>query len=111
MQLAASPSSTTASGMADLCMIPREFEELEIPAGRILASPFCRTLDTARLAFGQAEPTPDLIGLLNSQGAEEELRMAALKRLLSSLPADGANTVQVGHSSNIREVAGVTLCE
>jgi len=76
----AAQRNLSEQGRTDSRAIGRGFGQSEIPVGRVLASPFCRTLDTARLAFGRAEPTPDLIGLLNSQGAEEERRVAALER-------------------------------
>jgi len=70
---------------------------LAIPIGSVLASPLCRTVETAMLAFGVAEksmavreggPLPP-----GSPG-----RYEALRALLSTPVAPGANTVIVGHA-------------
>jgi Histidine phosphatase superfamily (branch 1) len=44
----------TAEGRRQARSIGREFRRLAIPVGRVLASPFCRTRETASLAFGRA---------------------------------------------------------
>ena len=70
---------------------------LGIPIGAVLASPLCRTVETAALAFGAAMkssavreggPLPP-----GSSG-----RFAALRALLSTPITPGANTVIVGHA-------------
>ena len=67
-----------------------------IPIGAVLASPLCRTVETAMLAFGAAQksaavreggPLPP-----GSPG-----RFPALRALLSTPVAPGTNTVIVGH--------------
>ena len=69
---------------------------LGIPIGAILASPLCRTVETAMLAFGAAQksaavreggPLPP-----GSPG-----RFPALRALLSTPVALGTNTIVVGH--------------
>jgi phosphohistidine phosphatase SixA len=69
---------------------------LDVPIGPVLASPLCRTVETAVLAFGSAEKSmatrdagPDPVG---SPG-----RFAALRALLSTAPPAGKNTAIVGH--------------
>ena len=70
---------------------------LAIPIGSVLASPLCRTVETAMLAFGVAEksmtvreggPLPP-----GSPGRYEALRV-----LLSTPVAPGTNLVLVGHA-------------
>jgi phosphohistidine phosphatase SixA len=70
---------------------------LAIPIGSVLASPLCRTAETAMLAFGVAEksmavreggPLPP-----GSPG-----RFEALRALLSAPVAPGTNSVLVGHA-------------
>jgi phosphohistidine phosphatase SixA len=69
---------------------------LGIPIGAVLASPLCRTVETAMLAFGAAQksaavreggPLPP-----GSPG-----RFPALRALLSTPVAPGTNTIVVGH--------------
>jgi phosphohistidine phosphatase SixA len=70
---------------------------LGIPIGTVLASPLCRTVETAMLAFGAAHKSPAIRegGPLppGSPG-----RFPALRALLSTPVAPGANTVVVGHA-------------
>jgi phosphohistidine phosphatase SixA len=69
---------------------------LGIPIGTVLASPLCRTVETAMLAFGAAQKAPAARegGPLppGSPG-----RFPALRVLLSTPVPFGANTVVVGH--------------
>lgn len=69
---------------------------LDVPIGPVLASPLCRAVETAVLAFGFAEKSmatrdagPEPVG---SPG-----RYAALRGLLSTAPLVGKNTAIVGH--------------
>jgi len=102
----------SARGRADARAIGRAFRDLGIPIGRVRSSPFCRALDTARLAFGRATPDRRLVGLLNAPGAAERRALvAALRRLLSEPVPAGDNRVLSGHDSTISAVAGVDLGE
>lgn len=69
---------------------------LDVPIGPVLASPLCRTVETAVIAFGSAEKSFVMI-----EGSREPVgspgRYAALQRLLSAVPSAGKNTVMVGH--------------
>ena len=70
---------------------------LEIPIGAVLASPLCRTVETAMLAFGTAQRAPAARegGPLPPGSAG---RFAALRALLSTPVAPGANTIIVAHA-------------
>jgi phosphohistidine phosphatase SixA len=88
------------------------FEQLDIPIGRVLSSPFCRTLDTAQLAFGRAQIEAALENPETAESeAERELRNDGLRRLLSTPPGGGTNTVLSGHGWSIEAVADVTTEE
>jgi phosphohistidine phosphatase SixA len=70
---------------------------LEIPIAAVLASPLCRTVETAVLAFGSALRSPAV-----REGGPvppgNPGRFSALRALLSTPGAPGANTVVVGHA-------------
>jgi hypothetical protein len=76
----------------------------------VLASPFCRTRETAQLAFGEVEVSRDLLGRGPS---EEQSRLAAgaLRPLLGTPPAPGTNTVLVSHGYNLRAADGIVVAE
>jgi virginiamycin B lyase len=92
--------------------IGRAIKRLDIPIGRVLASPFCRTHQTARLAFGKATVANRLENLETAQDdTERQQRIEALSALLSEPPGEGSNTVLVGHGFNITDTADVALAE
>ena len=90
----------------------RAFRRLEIPVGRVLASPFCRTRDTARLAFGHARPSRALLSAdFFGDGDAAERQRGGLRRLLVLPPGRGSNTVLVSHEAAIDAATGVTVAE
>ena len=83
-------------GRANSRAIGEAIRALDVPIGSVLASPLCRTVETAMLAFGSAEKsmaTRD--GVRDPVGSTK--RFAALRRLLSTAPPAGKNTVIVAH--------------
>jgi phosphohistidine phosphatase SixA len=78
---------------------------LGVPIGSVLASPMCRTMETARLAFGTAEPAPAAREAGPSPPGTPE-RYAALRGLLSTAPPSGKNTVIVGHGYPFHSLVG-----
>ncbi|HKZ08004.1 MAG TPA: histidine phosphatase family protein [Methylomirabilota bacterium] len=69
---------------------------LQIPIGAVLASPMCRTVETAVLAFGRADKAMAVVERRGAAGTPE--RYAALRALMAEPVATGANTVIVGHA-------------
>jgi phosphohistidine phosphatase SixA len=100
-----------ADGRRQARAIGRAFRRLEIPVGRVLASPFCRTRDTARLAFGRARPSRALLSADFFADAGAERQRAGLRRLLALPPGRGSNTVLVSHEAAIDAATGVTVDE
>jgi hypothetical protein len=72
-----------------------------IPVGRVLSSPYCRCVDTARLAFGRAT----VVDWLETNGdvttADEQRRLRLLAGALAAQPARGVNDVFVAHGNNL----------
>jgi phosphohistidine phosphatase SixA len=102
----------SAAGRRQARAIGEAIETLEIPIGPVLSSPFCRALDTARLAFGRGRPEAGLENLENVESdAESERRTGRLRRLLSAAPARGTNRVLTGHGYNIQAVRDGTGSE
>ena len=92
--------------------IGRSFRRLGIPVGKLLASPYCRTRETARLAFGRPETSRDLLSarFLTSPDARER-QPGRLRRLLSERPRRGSNTVLVSHNFAIDDATGQSIAE
>ncbi len=91
-------------GRADARAIGAAIRALGIPIGKVRASPFCRTVETAELAFGRAEKTSDVRG--GPAQPDDDARYAMLRRLLSQPPARGANDVIVSHGNPFYALAG-----
>jgi virginiamycin B lyase len=102
----------SAQGRADARAIGRGVRRLGLRIGTVLSSPFCRTLETARLAFGRATINP---ALLNTIVAEHDARwrkqIRDAKRLLGTKPAAGTLTVLVTHGIVVQETTGQSLEE
>jgi phosphohistidine phosphatase SixA len=99
-------------GRADARAIGAAIRALRIPIGAVLSSEYCRTRETAELAFGRVETTRDLTSRASTTSPEEEAeRIEALRRLLATPPAPGTNTVLVGHQFNLQDATGVTIAE
>lgn len=79
-----------ARGREQSFRIGQAFRELEIPVGEVIASPFCRTLDTGRIAFGRAEPAEE---------ARDKEKRDMLFARVGTKPSGGGNLVIVGHGS------------
>jgi phosphohistidine phosphatase SixA len=79
--------------------------------GAVLSSEYCRTRETADLAFGRAELEPALTGFPERGDPSYDARVRRTKELLARTPAKGENTVLVAHIKNIEEVAGVSIEE
>jgi phosphohistidine phosphatase SixA len=77
---------------------------LGVPIGQVRASPYCRTVETALLAFGRAEKTQAVRG--GPARPEDPERYAALRRLLGQRPAGNLNDVIVSHGNPFIAVAG-----
>ena len=97
----------SAEGRAQASTIGRAFKALRIPVGQVLASPFCRTKDTARLAFGRFTVNTDLLFVIDTEAAETKRLSESLRTMLATPPAPGTNTILVSHSANLREAAGI----
>jgi phosphohistidine phosphatase SixA len=91
-----------AEGRQQSREIGRAFERLAVPVGRVLASPFCRTRDTARIAFGRVRASRALLSV-EFFASPREGRRKGLRRLLKAEPPAGTNTVLVSHGSAISE--------
>lgn len=94
----------TDKGRAEARTIGAAIARLQVPVGDVLASPYCRTLETARLVFGRATPSMDVRGGPTTPPDAE--RYASLRKLLSAPVARSANVAIVGHGNPFYAVTG-----
>lgn len=89
------------AGRAQARSIGEAWRALGLPLGDVLASGYCRTRQTAELAFGRATIVPTLTGIPAEMVGTYTGRVRALRRMLGTKPPDGENTVIVGHIANL----------
>jgi len=87
------------------------FRALEIPLGRVAASEYCRTRETAELAFGAFEDEPDLTGFPEESDPTYDERVRRTKELLATPPAAAENTILVAHIKNLEESVSRSIDE
>lgn len=95
----------TDAGRANARAIGVALGALAIPFGDVLASPFCRTRETAQLIFGRATVSAAVRG---GPAQAEAGRYAALRELLSTPVPRGTNLVIVSHGNPFRAIVGGT---
>ncbi|MGV8990141.1 MAG: histidine phosphatase family protein [Thiobacillus sp.] len=91
-------------GKADADRVGKAFETRAIPLGEVMSSPYCRTQDTARHAFGHAT-SAEFLSLSEALTPAEAARNTAeaMKRIGEY---DGAaNLVMVTHEPNIASIS------
>ncbi len=91
-------------GRADARAVGAAIRELRIPVERVLASPSCRTVETAQLIFGRAEKMQEVRGGPSAPAGSE--RYAALRKMLAAPMRAGSNLAVVSHGNPFYSVAG-----
>ena len=94
----------TERGRADARAIGVAIRRLGVPVSDVLASPFCRTRETAELIFGRARVDTRVVG--GPARPDDPERYAALRSLLTTPVAAGANLAIVSHGNPFRALAG-----
>ncbi len=94
----------TDHGRAEARDIGIAMKRLDLPIGDVVASPFCRTMETARLIFGTATASAAVRG--GPARPESEERYAALRKLLSTQPRPGTDLAIVSHGNPFNAVVG-----
>jgi len=95
----ATQRNLTDEGREQARAIGRDVEELGVPVDKVMASPLCRTTETAELAFGDVEPSMALLSAGEEATPEDDRRIRRLKEMASA--PDGSATVLVSHTGNI----------
>jgi phosphohistidine phosphatase SixA len=100
----ANQRNLTDKGREEARSVAGHVQRLKIPIGVVLASPFCRTMETARLAFGKAQPMQEVRG--GPARNDDPKRYDGLKKVLSTPVPKGENLVISSHGNPFHAVAG-----
>jgi len=100
----ANQRNLTDKGRDEARSLGAQIKRLGIPIGTVYASPFCRTLETARLAFGRAERTGEARG--GPANTNDPIRYDPLRKLLATRPPAAKNNVIASHGNPFYAVFG-----
>ena len=92
-------------GRAQAKAIGEMFKQRDVIFADVMASPYCRTLDTARLVAGRVEANDALI-MLPDDAPDRDARIATLRQLAAGKPTRG-NTLLVTHQPNITAITNL----
>ena len=91
----------SAAGRAHATAIGAAMRQLDLPVTEVLASPYCRTVETARLM--QLGEVVESVKVMNLRSAEyfggRSSIVASAQELLASSPGSGGNRVIVAHGN------------
>jgi broad specificity phosphatase PhoE len=99
----------TDAGRAQARAIGAAMKGLSIPVGPILASPFCRTRESAELIFGTPTISQAVRGGPGTDDSGE--RYAQLRKLLATPVAKGSNLAISSHGNPFRAVVGTAYLQ
>jgi broad specificity phosphatase PhoE len=99
------------AGREDARRFGEDLRKNGIAIDRILSSPWCRCIDTARLAFPEREPEPDpsLSSFVEIRGTDD--RNDALEKMRATIASwkGSGNLLMVSHGVTITALAGGSL--
>jgi broad specificity phosphatase PhoE len=102
----------SAQGRAEARAIGRGVRRLGVRVSSVLTSAFCRTRETARIAFRRSTVSPALLNTITSpHDARWRAQIRAARRLLGRRPSAGTVTVLVTHGVVVSDATGLTLDE
>jgi Histidine phosphatase superfamily (branch 1) len=108
----ATQRNLSPQGRADARAIGRGVRRLDLRVSAVLTSAFCRTRETASLAFGRATVTPALLNTITAaHDARWRMQIRAARRLLGTKPAPRTLKVLVTHGVVVSDATGLTLEE
>lgn len=94
----------TEVGRAQALLLGDAMRKRKIPIGGVLASPLCRTRDTARIAFGEFRAWNELEPFSESDSAERARRIDGVSKVIAEYSGPD-NLVLVTHQPNIDALA------
>jgi virginiamycin B lyase len=108
----ATQRNLSRQGRAEARGIGRGVRRLGLRVGKVFSSPFCRTKETAQLAFGRATVHPALLNTVVAEhNAAWRKQIRAARQLFGTKPAQGTITALVTHGSVVSDTTGETVEE
>lgn len=97
----------SAEGRREAQRLGEALRSRKVPVAKVLSSPWCRCLETARIAFGSAPQVEPALSNLFGRREREAPQVAQLRRLVQP-PSGGGNLFLVTHGSTTLALTGVS---
>ena len=101
-----SQRNLTEQGRQDARRLGEAFRARRVPVGAVLSSPWCRCIETARLAFGVAPETWAPLGNLFGRAELSASQVREMRARVGDYRA-APNLIMVTHGSTIQALAGI----
>jgi phosphohistidine phosphatase SixA len=79
----------------------------KVPVAQLLSSPWCRCLETARIAFGRTPEGTAALGNLFGRPERSQAQVEEMKKLVAQAPR-GGNLFLITHGSTTHALTGVS---
>lgn len=96
----------SAAGRDEARRLGSALRERQVPVARVLASPWCRAVETARLATGAEPHVEPALANLFQFGENRERQLAQFRALVAAAPRQG-NVLMFTHGSTTLAFTGV----
>jgi phosphohistidine phosphatase SixA len=91
----------SAQGRSQATSMGKAFRKLGIPVGEVLSSPYCRCLETGKLAFGRATRS-EILSVADGMSVQEKSEWGGVvRKMLATPPKPGTNTVLITHTGTL----------
>jgi broad specificity phosphatase PhoE len=97
----------SAEGRSEARRLGEALRSRKVAVAKVLSSPWCRCLETARIAFGSAPQVQPALSNLFGRREREAEQVAQLRRIVQA-PPGGGNLVLVTHGSTTLALTGVS---
>jgi phosphohistidine phosphatase SixA len=78
----------------------------KVPVARVVSSPWCRCIETARIAFGSEPALDDALSNLFGDASNRDMQIAGFRKLVANAPKQG-NLFRVTHGSTTAAFTGI----
>ncbi len=95
------------AGRAEAQRLGKSLRDHEVPVARVLASPWCRAIETARIAFGREPQIEPALANLFQFGENRDRQFAAFRTLVANAPKQG-NLIMVTHGATTLAFTGIS---
>ena len=102
----ATQRNLTDEGRSHARSIGEQFVKRKIPVERVLSSPWCRCIETARLAFGRVDEVSTPLSNLFGRPENRDKQVKDLRAMVAK-PAKG-NLILVTHGSTVQALTGIS---